>query len=568
MSDEEELKSNGDVGSDDDVINNGLIATRAKRATAGNLYASLRANLDDEELQRELLAEDEEDEGDYRESNSDDDDEALESSSDDDDDAGPPQEGDPEDLQGEKELKRVERAEAQKKRKALDARLKIPAFAKKQKKVRLADDAKATDAAPKTKKKSERANWLPSPTDAPVRQSGRTLAVANREVIHAHLKESLARSEKQRRVMKRAAERDRFKKRAQLTQEQRLEACARIAKQTEKEFGRWEREEEERQRQREAYLAAKRRRGFDGPFVRQWRGSVLWIGNEIKIKRIAHGSKKIEELVADLPISQRPPPPPPTWMAPPLHSQYGGSAAAVHPALPVSHAASPWRPQPPQAMSEQGGVAYTWPGQPQGEANTQRPGQPPAYAQTALPPAAPLPQTGWMQQRNQYPVYVPQSIAPPAPLIKEQAQRSLVMLEGFANLNGTNTRRARNATALDPTETAKILLPDACPSFTADEARYLNAKHRRGMYPPPPTKTRCVVIPHEPARYRDPNSGLPYCDRQTFRILQNAIGGRYQWSSLLGAWVGNRYGNYGAPAKGVPPGFTGRGNSGAFGSLP
>ena len=85
----------------------GLVATRAKRRTAGNLYETLRANLDDEELQKELLAEDEaEDAEDYLASDREDDEAAMESSSSDEDaDAGAGED------EGERELKKAERME-------------------------------------------------------------------------------------------------------------------------------------------------------------------------------------------------------------------------------------------------------------------------------------------------------------------------------------------------------------------------------------------------------------------------------------------------------------------------
>ena len=225
MSDDERSES-GSGSESEDLQTTGLIATRAKRSTAGNLYQTLRANLDDEELQKELLAEDEaEDAEDYTSDRDASGDEALDSSSDD-EDAGPAKEGEGEDLEGEKELKRAERKELQKKRKVQEARLKLPAWQKKIKRVTLADDVKTEDGSPsaaeRPRKKSERSNWLPSAADAPVRQSSRGLAVANREVIYANLKQSAERSERQRRLMKDAAEREKAKKRAELTQEERL----------------------------------------------------------------------------------------------------------------------------------------------------------------------------------------------------------------------------------------------------------------------------------------------------------------------------------------------------------
>lgn len=306
MSDDDSSSSSSSEG--EDISKSGLVATRAKRRTAGNLYETLRANLDDEELQKELLAEDEaEDAEDYLASDREDDEAAMESSSSDEDgDAGAGGED-----EGERELKKAERLEQRKKRKAQDARLRVPGLAPRKKKVKLADDAKgsedaggsdseraraAADAAAlakKKKKKSERSNWLPDAADAPIRQSRRELAVKNREVIHANLKESAQRSEKQKQLMKDAAKRVRMTDRLPLTQEQRYEKCRRIEKETAKELGRTEREEAERIRIREEILAAKRRREIDGPVMRTWSGSGVFEDGKLKVKRL--GSKTMQE---------------------------------------------------------------------------------------------------------------------------------------------------------------------------------------------------------------------------------------------------------------------------------
>ncbi|KAM0712951.1 hypothetical protein Q7P35_000402 [Cladosporium inversicolor] len=296
MSDDDSSASSSSEA--EDINKSGLVATRAKRRTAGNLYETLRANLDDEELQKELLAEDEaEDAEDYLASDREDDEAAMESSSSDEDaDAGAAED------EGERELKKAERMEQRKKRKAQDARLRIPGLAPK-KKVKLADDAKGSEdpgteserarLAKKKKKKSERSNWLPEAADAPTRQSRRELAVKNREVIHANLKESAVRSEKQKQLMKDAAKRVRMTDRLPLTQEQRYEKCRRIEKETAKELGRTEREEAERIRIREEILAAKRRREIEGPVMRTWSGSGVFEDGKLKVKRL--GSKTMKE---------------------------------------------------------------------------------------------------------------------------------------------------------------------------------------------------------------------------------------------------------------------------------
>ncbi|KAI7475862.1 hypothetical protein KC357_g4859 [Hortaea werneckii] len=607
MSDDESSDSGSDAPKGVDLDSTGLVATRSKRSTAGNRYASLLANLDDEEVQKQLLVEDEDDVGEYEGSDRDDEDEALESSSEE-DDAGPPKEGD-EDFEGEKALKKEERAEIRKNRKAQDAKLKLPAWQKKSKKVKLADDVKAEDGATsKPKKKSERANWLPTDADAPKRQSGRALAVANRESTHANLKQSYERSEKQRKVMKDAAERVQLKKRRELSQEQRMEMCSKIAKQTDKEFGRWEREEEERQKARDEQLAAKRKRGVEGPFVRHWTGSVMWEGDKIKIKRMSHGSRKeedksgqneaplnvdkgpaneteaneasnnvdaqhVKESHTPMPLAQAhspaslatgqtvppadnpnsatsvvsapPPPPPPEPTAP---SQAPSSwLQGIH-----DYAAQQPAQQQPQL------TPYSVPTASAAAAPTPPSAYPPPPAGPSQHPSTPMHQS-WPPGSQKFSVDLP-SAPPPAPPVQEQAQRSLIMLEEFEELENA-VKRNKAASVLEPTAPASIMLPDSYPSLTPEETRYLVTKHSRkagGALPPGPSKPRCAILAHKEARFRDPRTGLPYFDMHMYKIIQRVLAGGCQWSSLLGAWVGPRCdGVMGRPARGVPEGFAG-----------
>lgn len=599
MSDDE---SSGSSSGDEDVATSGLIATRAKRATAGNLYSSLREILDDEELQKQLLAEDEDDQGEFVGSDKDDDD-AM-SSSGDEDDAGPPQDGEKEDLEGERELKKQERAQLKRKRKIEEAKMRLPKFGQK-KRVKLADDVKTEDgsATPveRPKKKSERQNWLPTEADMPVRQSSRSTAVANREMVHTNLKQSIARSEKQKKVMANHAAKVKANTRAVLTQEERFAKAAKIEKETAKEFGRWEREEAERQRLREEALAAKRRRGIEGPVIRYWSGSVLWEGDKIKDNRL-HGSQKVDE-IKDRPGSAgglsangdagkdelasghsteyataNGSPAPPSVPATP---GFPGSR-------PLQPAHPPRQPEPPTAGPSSwldgiheyaNGSGRSTPLQP----GTYTPSTPalntPPVASNGLPMLAPQPSTA-QHMSSQAPIYhglppygtygqfqlnTPQQQVPeppPPPLIKEQAQRSLIMLEAFENLDAPTTSKRSSAKAqkenlLEPTPVASILLPGSYPHFAPEEARYLTHKKRataKEHLPPPPTKAKCALTPF-PAKFRDPKTGLSYAGLMEYKMVQRLLAGGCQWSSMLGCWVGPTYGDLGRAARGVPDDF-------------
>ncbi|WPH02823.1 Hypothetical protein R9X50_00569100 [Acrodontium crateriforme] len=678
MSEDDRSDSGSDSLESDDLSTTGLIATRAKRSTAGNLYSRLRANLDDEELQRELGAQDIEDDlEDYEGGDADDDDDAALDSSSDEEDAGPPKDGEAEDLTGEKEVKKAERAEAKRKRKAKDAKLVVPAWRKK--KVKIADDVKTDDSAhERPKKKSERSNWLPTPADMPTRQSDRSLARANREVTHAHLKESAERSEKQRKVMKNAAERERPHKREDLTREQRLAVALKIETQTKKEFGRWEREEKERQRQRDEMLAAKRRRVIYGPIIRYWSGSAIWQGEVMREKRIIPKSHKDDTEDAEFtdekgdttkttqqaegetsetpsgpqetanqpvatisssetgPLAQTRPIPvidtaegkpaecsvqdvPMTNVLPKLDqppasseahiatriSDASGAAdgtptappASEPPANPDGHASIEAKvesdpsiaTQPDSTLTHEQSIAASrdapllrgiqeyaaiipqsqpqhtpmvTPVKPFQAVNFYTPSAPSIHMISSGQPSSSTPyrpSSQWLFQPYAYAGWPSTSVQPqsppPPPLPREQAQRCLVMLDQFDNLDSAMAPKKlpKNVSILEPRELATVLIPESYPSFNSEEVKYLTAKmKKRGIEPPP--KLRCALTSW-PARFRDPKTGLAYADLQTYKIIQRVLAGGCAWSSLLGAWVGPTYGAMGRPAKGVPPGF-------------
>jgi vacuolar protein sorting-associated protein 72 len=572
-----------------------------------------------------LLAEEEEDAGDYEGSDPEgDDDEGMDSSSDD-GDGGPPKDGDQDELDGEKELKKAERADAKKKKRMQAARMRIPMWQRSKKRVQLAGDARSEDGpTERPKKKGDRVSWLPTDADGPTRQSSRASAVQNREMTNASLKESAARSEKQKTQSQRSQERERLKKRVDLTPEERMAKAMRVEKETARDFGRWEREEAERQRIRDEQLAAKRKRGIEGPIQRFWSGSVLWEGEHIKIKRM-HGYRAIEDtnetpharecdepsyaddvIMADVSKDAT------------SVTDLSGSARAVDDgeltAQPMS--AISGTADVPQATiqmqletvvpvdSDQNSVALR-------EVNVQDNSTEVAlkqqsqtlldgiYAYADQPSSTDLLSPHVRDSRLQTPVgnsqlYFPSSpilhgdlhtaigiagrtihpfgpqessvepVVPSEPLVQEQAQRSLLILEQFSHLDNpiTSVRRATMKAAkevlIGPTPLASTLAPDAYPGFAPEEYRYLTSKMRkRGaeqMLPPAPAKTKCALTSW-PAKFRDPRTDLPYADLQAYKLIQRILAGGCSWSSLLGAWVGPAYGEMGRPARGVPSGF-------------
>lgn len=47
------------------------------------------------------------------------------------------------------------------------------------------------------------------------------------------------------------------------------------------------------------------------------------------------------------------------------------------------------------------------------------------------------------------------------------------------------------------------------------------------------------MITHQPARYRDPGTGLPFYNRYAYEEIQRLKRGDYRFSKLLGAWTGS-----------------------------
>ena len=59
------------------------------------------------------------------------------------------------------------------------------------------------------------------------------------------------------------------------------------------------------------------------------------------------------------------------------------------------------------------------------------------------------------------------------------------------------------------------------------------------------------AITANPAKYRDPKTGLAYSSVYAYHEIEKLKTGRFAWSDMLGCYVGNR--NY--PARGVPERF-------------
>jgi len=252
-----------------------LVNTREKRSTAGNRLASLLQQEDPDDELELLFAEADDDAGfEDDEANSD----VQMDSSDDDEDQGPTAGAD--DLDGEKELQKKERAEKLKKRKANDGLPK--GFKKKVKIDPTATSASFPSAAPRPKKKSERASWLPTVEDAPTRASARGTTRQSKEQLHAQMVDREIKRLKQLENMEKAAARKEAAKKPALTQADRLAEAARIEKKNSKSLSRWEEAEQQREEEQAAKLAALSNRQLSGPVITWWSGKAEWVGGVLK----------------------------------------------------------------------------------------------------------------------------------------------------------------------------------------------------------------------------------------------------------------------------------------------
>ncbi|KAB2571099.1 YL1 nuclear [Lasiodiplodia theobromae] len=187
------------------------------------------------------------------------------------------------------------------------------------------------------------------------------------------------------------------------------------------------------------------------------------------------------------------------------------------------------------------------------------PAQRPPSAQSQLPLAAtgpvsaqesskPINADGHAETSQQVQSAVP--VPPPPPRVVLRAVRNLITLQNFDSL------RPRDKDALSR---ALFKWPAGMPIALPTR-------------PPPGRGARNAHLPHrelccitaQPARYRDPLTGLPYADAFAFRSIRRFVSGlgggmgTARWSNLLGCFVGPRSEGRFAVAKGVPERFTGK----------
>lgn len=99
----------------------------------------------------------------------------------------------------------------------------------------------------------------------------------------------------------------------------------------------------------------------------------------------------------------------------------------------------------------------------------------------------------------------------------------------------------------DPSIQRHVLLKTPLPTTLSSGRK---SSSRTMNLPTKPVQPICVVT-SQPARYRDPRTGLPYAHLDAYRAISKVVKGTCVWSGLLGAWAGA----HGVEANGVPTGF-------------
>ncbi|PSK53193.1 Vacuolar protein sorting-associated protein 72 [Elsinoe australis] len=587
-----------------------LIAGRAKRSTAGNRLSHLLQHLDDEDVKADLLAEEEDDQKDYSASEDGDADVAIESSDDSEDEGKP---GEDDELAGEKELKKQERVESNKKRKARELVRILPM----KKKVKIAEEVTSEDGKLVLPKKTER----PAPASlGPLRHSSRSQTVANAKVTEARIKESKKRAVKTQEIMRLAAEKKAAEAGPELTQADRMARALEIEKENSRSLNRWEKSEQERIRTQKEKLEAMRNRKVEGPLIRYWSGPVKWIWREgpdgpvyARFKYLKKSKSKVQEIDQDdedhsdgeSKQSRR-------RSLPKVHlselqqadanlanKSAGVADTVMAEAPPISDAKTtttedangrtPAITQTPttapiaSSVNEQNGLDSSFldgiqlyasedATMPQSDPSASKPSilisnvDEPALMEsysTVGPqgPTYPLPS---MPPYTHIPTYPPlteiqQSAHSTLPLHSEIATRTLLTLSQFPDLPSSPPPTRKNATVTDPA-LAFILVPYANPPLTSEEKRYLTTRARQSkssteILPAPPSRPTCLITGKQ-ARFKDPKTRLPYADMPAHKAIQRVLANGCAYSGLLGAWAGIvGEGSLGRTARGVPAGF-------------
>ncbi|KAK2003601.1 YL1-domain-containing protein [Colletotrichum falcatum] len=252
-------------------------------------------------------------------------------------------------------------------------------------------------------------------------------------------------------------------------------------------------------------------------------------GPEDKPKPMAPPSIPPPPSLSSSPMAPPPMPPPPPKTSPPvlaapvlappvLAPPLGGIHLVRHTTQPKSNVLAP-----PNTTQHKSPLSMPAPPPPPSARPPAHPLAPPPLPQPARPPAPPKPILPTVASTPPPPA-TPAPAVPPAP---EEPPPSEIARNAFI-LRSFDEELIR-----DKTVQTQILFG-----------------RRMDRLAKPAPRPVCVITAHT-ARYRDPETGLPYFNAYAYREIQRLRRGEYKWSSLLGAWVGSC--TY--AARGVPERF-------------
>ncbi|KAL8953579.1 MAG: hypothetical protein Q9222_000574 [Ikaeria aurantiellina] len=516
-----------------------LVTSRAKRATAGTRMSTLLEKEGDDELELLFAENEQEDDEEFEDEDAEDAEDVQLDSASSDDEQGPTNADD--ELEGEKELERQTRVDRQKKRKAQDVFLK-PGALKKRMKLGRPAGALASAITPKTpatrpKKKSERVSWLPTADEGPIRASSRKHTVQNKEIMHTRLVASEKRRKHQLQVMEEAAKRKEASKPVAMTQAQRMEEAARTERSNARSLNRWEAAEKHRVEEQKAKLEALHNRQLTGPVISWWSGMARWVNGKLKQvgwRSIKEAESKGAVRGADQKnhsrlqtqqseAQERSIDKEDTIMENELESKPTSTESQPTLSANVAHGTNALQGTIAPLQESQGfldGIHY-YASLPEQSTDTtnQRRSADHDQVQTAPEPVSPpaVPATPGAVEMRQTQTSNAQSTAPAV----EHSGRNMVILEDID----------ANAQRLPELQNHALI-------------------KKRVVKMQKATRELCAIT-EQPARYRDPRTGLPYADSYAYKEMQKLVNGEPRWSSLLGCYVGPTS----SAARGVPERF-------------
>ena len=519
-----------------------LVTGRAKRATAGNRLSSLLEKEGDDELELLFAENEEEEDVEFEDEDENASDAQLDSSTDE-EDQGPTRVDD--DLDGEKELQRQDRLERQKKRKAQEV-FKRPGALRK--KVKIDPSATPTTPAPRPRKKSERVSWVPTDADAPTRVSSRKQTVQNRELVRRKLVDSERTRLKIMYSMDLAQKRKDASKPKALSQADRMEEAAKTERKNAKSLNRWEESEKKRSEEQRAKLEALHNRQLTGPVITWWSGLARWVNGKIlqlgvrQIRAAGHIESSVtldeekpvfnsnltaERIAAGINIED-------TAVFESSRSVLGaGNAQRSH--LPNTHQAP---------FSHQ--ITFTPPQGPHGfldgiHAYAALPMQQHQAEFTGTADADSLPQNS---PASSFPKQLDRASLATLPVSQctpeiDFRSRTLVAIRNF-DANSLKTSELQNTVLLK-----KRNIRPSSESTAGNLFLFISLNISAE-----PISESCAIT-MQPAKFRDPKTGLAYANPYAYKEIQRLRTGGSRWSNLLDCYVGPVQ----SVARGVPERF-------------